>query len=57
MSTKSTPYKIQICALGFPTPTVQWFKDGQPIASDAEGPGIYLLVALKSLNENQIILN
>jgi hypothetical protein len=35
---QGSPVEMQIAALGFPTPTVEWFKDGKPIEAAAGGP-------------------
>uniref|UniRef100_A0A914I5C8 Muscle M-line assembly protein unc-89 n=1 Tax=Globodera rostochiensis TaxID=31243 RepID=A0A914I5C8_GLORO len=35
---QGSPLEMQICAIGFPTPTVEWLKDGQPLAEAAAAP-------------------
>uniref|UniRef100_A0A1I7S953 Titin n=1 Tax=Bursaphelenchus xylophilus TaxID=6326 RepID=A0A1I7S953_BURXY len=54
--------EMQICALGLPTPTVKWFKDGEEIHSDgSEGKrtiwtderGFHHLVIINALPEDE----
>ncbi|KAL3121108.1 hypothetical protein niasHT_005368 [Heterodera trifolii] len=35
---QGSPLEMQICALGFPTPTVEWLKDGVPLEQAAAAP-------------------